>query len=333
MMDSAPLLSLEDVSTSLVVDGKHSPVILGINLQVHRGEIIGLVGESGSGKSMTARTIMRLLPRGAKTTGRIRLDGEEVPNGGRAIRRFRGSKMAMIFQDPRAHIDPLYRNGSHIAEGLRANRGLRGDAVKQEALGLLRSVGIDEADRVYHSYPSQVSGGMLQRVLIAGALSGDPQLLIADEPTTSLDVTTQAEIAGLLDRIRKQGRGILFITHDLDLAAAICDRTLVMYAGRIMEEQRTESLFESPSHPYTVGLMQARPTLERRLEKITAIPGVPVSAFEAPDGCPFHPRCAFAEDRCATGEIPLEERPHGAKTACIRFSEIEGTLREKAVNV
>jgi oligopeptide/dipeptide ABC transporter ATP-binding protein len=174
---------------------------------------------------------------------------------------------------------------------------------------------------------------MLQRVLIAGALSGDPQLLLADEPTTSLDVTTQAEIAGLLSQIRKDDRGILFITHDLDLAATICDRTIVMYAGRIMEEQPTASLFASPSHPYTLGLMQARPALDRRQGKIAAIPGQPVSAFDAPDGCPFHPRCQYATKRCATGEVPLTETRTGDRSACIRLSEIHEALRLSAVNV
>lgn len=329
---TTPVLELSDVTTSLMIDGTLSPVVADVSFSIEAGEIVGLVGESGSGKSMTARTIMRLLPPNAECVGKVLLNGSEVPTAGRALRQLRGREMAMIFQDPRAHIDPLYRNGAHVVEGVRAHRHLHGDDAVAEALRLLRSVGIDDAERVFHAYPDQVSGGMLQRVLIAGALTADPRLLIADEPTTSLDVTTQAEIAALLDQIRRQDRGVLFITHDLDLAAAICDRTIVMYAGRIMEAQPTDSLFGSPLHPYTAKLMCARPRLDRRV-KIAVIPGQPISAYEAPAGCPFHPRCSYAARDCTVGVPVLASIGELARSACIRVGEIGERLRDEVASV
>jgi oligopeptide/dipeptide ABC transporter ATP-binding protein len=323
------VLEVRGLSTSLVVDGRLQPVIVDVGFTVGRGEIVGLVGESGSGKSMTARTIMRLLPEGASSSGSILLDGEEVPAGGRELARARRSSMSMIFQDARAHVDPLYTNGFHVVEGLRINRNLGRRAAAEEAIRLLASVGIADPERVFRAYPSEVSGGMLQRVLIAGALTGNPTLLIADEPTTALDVTTQIEIATLLDRIRQEGRGILFITHDLDLAAALCDRTMVMYAGRIVEEQPTVRLFEQPLHPYTTGLMGARPRLDHRRMPIATIDGRAVSAFEAPGGCAFHVRCPYAVDACAAVQPHLVEVSEGGLSACLRVAEIGDELRNE----
>jgi oligopeptide/dipeptide ABC transporter ATP-binding protein len=324
---SEALLELRSVSTSLRIGGQLAPVVQDVDLVVHRGEILGLVGESGSGKSMTARTIMRLLPPGARSSGQVLLDGAELPLSGRRLAAARRRQVAMIFQDPRAHIDPLYRNGFHLTEGLLAQRGLGREAARTEALRLLESVGIAEPERVFDAYPGQVSGGMLQRVLIAGALTGDPGLLIADEPTTALDVTTQLDIAALLDGIRRQGRGILFITHDLDLAAALCDRTLVMYAGRIVEEQPTGALFETPLHPYTARLVGARPRLDRRVVPMPVIPGRAVSAFDAPPGCAFHPRCDYAEEECAVREPALQRLSPSARSACLRVRQIAPQLR------
>jgi oligopeptide/dipeptide ABC transporter ATP-binding protein len=329
---SEALLELESVSTSLVVDGQLSPVIHDVDLVVHRGEIVGLVGESGSGKSVTARTVMRLLPPGARCTGSVRLDGVEIPLSGRRLAAARRRSMSMIFQDPRAHIDPLYRCGHHLTEGLATQRGLGRQAARAEALRLLASVGIAEPDRVYQAYPGEVSGGMLQRVLIAGALTGDPGLLIADEPTTALDVTTQLEIARLLDGIRREGRGILFITHDLDLAAVLCDRTLVMYAGRIVEEQPTGALFDAPLHPYTARLVGARPRLDRRMMPIPVIPGRAVSAFDAPSGCAFHPRCDYAAEACTVQVPPLERLSPTACSACLRVAEIGPELQREVAH-
>ena len=327
-----PMLSMRGVTTELEQDGLLCPVIRNLTLELGRGEVLGLVGESGSGKSITARTIMRLLPRGARVSGEVTLDGAELPASGPGLREIRARRIAMIFQDPRAHVDPLYTNGDHVTEALRVHDGLDRAAARKRARELMTSVGIDDPDRVLDSYPDQVSGGMLQRVMIAGALAGDPELLIADEPTTALDVTVQAEILRIFDRLRRERRlSVLFITHDLDVAAALCDRVLVMYAGRVLEEQATAGLFSSPTHPYTVGLLRARPQLDTRAEELETIPGRPTSAIEAPSGCPFHPRCGYARDECAVAEPRLTELRPGARTACIRAPELADELRSRGL--
>ena len=323
---SDPLLRLDSLKVQLPDRGRYLRVLEDVSFEIEPGQIVGLVGESGSGKSMTARAILRLLPHGARLSGQISLRGVEIPAGGKALRRIRAHTVAMIFQDPRAHIDPLYRNGDHLIEGLRLARGITKEAARLEALRLLDSVGIDDPERVFRAYPSEVSGGMLQRVLIAGALAGDPDLIIADEPTTALDVTTQAEIVALLGRLcRDQGRGILFITHDLDLASAISHRIVVMYAGRVVEENLTSRFFSAPMHPYSARLLRARPTLERRTGALAVIPGRPISAFEAPPGCPFNPRCSYTTPDCMTDPPPLVD-VDGGSSACRRVLEIRNLL-------
>ena len=330
---SSALLELQGVGAELPHQGSWAPVLRDITFSVAEGEIVGLVGESGSGKSMTARTIVRLLPNGARLTGKVLIHGTEIPLSGRALRDVRRRRIAMIFQDPRAHIDPLYRAGDHLVEGLRAQKSITRESARSEALLLLGSVGIDDPERVFRAYPAEVSGGMLQRVMIAGALTGDPELIIADEPTTALDVTTQAEIAALLGRLcREHGRGSLFITHDLDLAAAVCDRVIVMYAGRIVEENRSEQFFSAPLHPYSARLLRARPTIETRSGSLAVIPGRPVSAFDSPDGCPFHPRCTYATPECGTW-TPVLEAIDGGWSACRRVTEIRAELRNEVANV
>ena len=319
---SNTMLEVSGLTTTVPSGSGPLTVVQDVSFSVRAGEIVGLVGESGSGKSMTARSILRLLPRGSVVEGTVILDGIEVPADGAQLRQMRGRKMAMIFQDARAHIDPFYRSGDHIVEGLRSYRGMSKGEARGAALELLEGLGIEDPDRVFGSYPMQLSGGLLQRVLIAGALTGDPELLIADEATTALDVTTQAEIAGLLTAMRTKSRSVLFITHDLDLAAAICDRIIVMYAGRIVEEQPAGQLFESPRHPYTAALIGARPHLTKQL-RLAVIPGQPVSAFEAPSGCVFRSRCAFAEENCAASDPPLREFQNAVRCACIRIDELD----------
>jgi oligopeptide/dipeptide ABC transporter ATP-binding protein len=324
-----PLLELRSVTTELPIQGRYRPIVRDVSLTIGRGEVVGLVGESGSGKSMTARTIVRLLPRAAHVRGQVLLDGLDLlAQHRRGLQAIRARRAAMIFQDPRAHIDPLWTSGDHLTEGLRVHGGLTRADARTKALELLRDVGILDGERVLRSYPGELSGGMLQRVMIAAALAAEPDLLIADEPTTALDVTIQAEIVAIFDDLRR-GRelAILFITHDLELASAICDRVLVMYAGRIVEEQPTASLFAAPLHPYTAGLLEARPALEARHERLAVIPGRPPTPVEAPPGCPFHPRCAFAEDACRLEPPPLRRLSPEAATACRRIDEIAGELR------
>jgi oligopeptide/dipeptide ABC transporter ATP-binding protein len=327
---SGSLLELRSVTTEVEVEGRHYPVVNDVSFSLDRGEVLGLVGESGSGKSMTARTILRLLPVGARSRGEVLLeDVDLLPLSESALRAVRASRIAMIFQDPRAHIDPLWTCGDHLTEGMRVHSGHGKAAAKARALELLALVGITEGERVYRSYPGELSGGMLQRVMIAGELAADPDVLVADEPTTALDVTIQAEIMAIFDALRRERKlAMLFITHDLELASALCDRVLVMYAGRVMEAQRTESLFSTPLHPYTAGLLEARPTLEARHDRLTVIPGRPPTPIDAPPGCPFHPRCAFREDACIAAVPPLRRVGEG-ESACRRTPEIRDRLRPK----
>ncbi|HXL44250.1 MAG TPA: ABC transporter ATP-binding protein [Gaiellaceae bacterium] len=328
---SEPLLELRSVTTQVEIEGRYWPVVNDISFSLDRSEVLGLVGESGSGKSMTARTILRLLPPRARSEGEILLNGVDllrIPP--RALRAVRARRIAMIFQDPRAHIDPLWTCGDHLTEGLRVHGGHSRASARMRALELLAQVGITDRERVLRSYPGELSGGMLQRVMIAAELAADPDVLVADEPTTALDVTIQAEIVAIFDDLRRDRElAMLFITHDLELASALCDRVLVMYAGRIMEEQRTEGLFAAPLHPYTAGLLQARPTLEARHERLAVIPGRPPTPIDAPPGCPFHPRCSFREDACVAEVPPLRRFDVGA-SACRRTAEIRGELRVKA---
>jgi oligopeptide/dipeptide ABC transporter ATP-binding protein len=331
---TTPLLELRSVTTELELNDRFWPVLNDVSFALARGEVLGLVGESGSGKSMTARTILRLLPPRARSRGEVRFDGVDLlrlpPRGLRAVR---ARRIAMIFQDTRAHIDPLWTSGDHVTEGLRVHKGLSRPAARRRAIELLRDVGILDPERVLGSYPGELSGGLLQRVMIAGALAGDPDLIIADEPTTALDVTIQAEIVAIFDALRRDRQlAMLFITHDLELASVICDRVVVMYAGRLMEEQTTAALFSSPLHPYTAGLLNARPRLDARHERLVVIPGRPPTALEAPPGCPFHPRCAFVQDACLAQVPPLRRIEGGGRSACLRTNEIRDELRPARVS-
>lgn len=328
---SAALLEVEALTVLLPVEGTERAVLRDVALSVRAGEAVGLVGESGSGKSMTARAIDRLLPAGAKVSGQIRFAGADVAAmTGADLRSYR-NQVAMIFQDPRAHINPVRRIGDFMTEALRTNLGVPGRQAAGRAAEMLGQVGLSEPERRLRQYPHELSGGMLQRVMIAAALLTEPRLLLADEPTTALDVTTQAEVMAILDELRRDlGLAMIFITHDLELAAAICDRTIVMYAGQIMEVRTSALLHDDPLHPYTAALAAARPEITRTLPRLAAIPGRPVSAFEAPDGeCAFAPRCAHAADVCRTGPVELTELDGGV-SRCVRAADLRGVLRETA---
>jgi oligopeptide/dipeptide ABC transporter ATP-binding protein len=321
------LLEIDGLGARLPVEGELRPVLHDVSLTIGEGEAVGLVGESGSGKSMTARAVDRLLPRGAQTSGAIRFAGEDVLKlGGGELRRYR-ERVVMIFQDPRAHVNPVRRIGDFMTEGLRGHDVPRDQAARR-AVEALRDVGIDDGARRLEQYPHELSGGLLQRVMIATMLLGEPRLVLADEPTTALDVTTQAEVMAILDELRRErGLALLFITHDLELAAAVCDRTAVMYAGQIVETRVSSLLDRDPLHPYTAALAAARPDIGATAHRLAAIPGRPVSAFEAPDGCPFAPRCAFAQDRCREGRPELRELD-GGRVRCVRAEELRGRLME-----
>jgi len=310
-------LEVEGLRVTLPLEGEQRPVLHDVSLAIEAGGCLGLVGESGAGKSMTARAILGLLPRGARLGGEVRFQGELVSGlHGGALGEFR-RRVGMVFQDPRAHVNPVRRVGEFLTEGLR-QRGLSRAEAIERAVAALAEVGIEDGARRLDQYPHQLSGGLLQRAMIAAALVGDPLLLLADEPTTALDVTTQAEVMAILEELRRaRGLGVLFVTHDLDLAVAVCDSLAVMYAGSIVEQGAAATLAERPSHPYTAALARARPRVDRAVARLSAIGGRPVSAFEAPAGCAFAARCPHAIEECEAAPPPLQEVGAG-KVRCIR---------------
>jgi oligopeptide/dipeptide ABC transporter ATP-binding protein len=253
-------------------------------------------------------------------TGSVTVDGFDVLSARRdQLQRLRTSTAAMVFQDPRAGINPMRRIGDYLTEALRLVHGIDRATATRRAVELLGAVGLPDPDRHLSQYPHELSGGMLQRVMIAGALMGEPRLLLCDEPTTALDVTTQAEIMAILGRLqRQQGMGMLFITHDLDLAASVCDRVYVMYAGRVVESARAGELFEDPRHPYTAALLASTPRVHADTERLVSIPGSPLSLMENPTGCGFAERCAFAVDGLCTSEVPPLVDLGGRAVRCAR---------------
>ena len=319
------LVEIRGLTARLPVEGELRTVLHDVSLTVAAGEALGLVGESGAGKSMTALAIARLLPRGAQTNGSVLFDGRDVLGlGGSDLRGYR-EEVAMVFQDPRAHVNPVRRIGDFMTETLRLKGVARAEAAARAAQAL-RDVGVDDGERRLAQYPHELSGGLLQRVMIATMLLGRPRLVLADEPTTALDVTTQAEVMAILDELRRErGLALLFITHDLDLAAAVCDRTAVMYAGQIFETNAADLLDRDPLHPYTAALAGARPDIAASAHRLAAIPGRPVSAFEAPSGCAFAPRCVLAQEACRAARPPLEPLGAGA-VRCRRARELRGRV-------
>ncbi|MFC9797457.1 ABC transporter ATP-binding protein [Streptomyces sp. NPDC127584] len=320
-----PALAIRGLRITL--PGTARPVLDGIDLTVATGETVALVGESGSGKSLTSRSALRLLPPGAVTEGTVLVDGQDVlgldPDRLRALRT---GTAAMIFQDPRAAINPLRRIGDFLTESVRATKRMTAAQATDRAVELLDAVGLDRT--ALTKYPGQVSGGMLQRVMIAAALMGDPTLLLADEPTTALDVTTQAEVIALLGTLRERfGTGLLFVTHDLDLAAAISDRVYVMYAGRIAESGPAEELFARPRHPYTAALLASTPRLENPRGRLAAIDGQPPDLRVELTGCAFAARCPLVTELCerqAPVSLSAPGRP-GHRAACHHSDRLEGS--------
>ncbi|MEO8030758.1 MAG: ABC transporter ATP-binding protein [Gemmatimonadota bacterium] len=291
----------------------------GISFQLARGECLALVGESGCGKSLTSLALLRLLPQAGSLTAEsvIRFDGASVPAlGPEQLRQLRGRRIGIVFQDPMTSLNPVFTCGDQIAEGIRAHADVSKAEAWKRAVALLTEVGIADPERRATEFPHQLSGGMRQRVMIAIALASEPDLLIADEPTTALDVTVQAQILELLDQLRKKrGMALLLITHDLGVVAGRADRVAVMYAGRIIEEGPTQQLFARPSHPYTQGLFNSIPRLTGPLSRLTPIAGQVPAPGQWPTGCRFRPRCPQAHDRCLQ-EPPIVELGGGQRMAC-----------------
>jgi oligopeptide/dipeptide ABC transporter ATP-binding protein len=294
----------------------------GVDLRVERGRTLGIVGESGCGKSVTALSIMGLVPQppGRIAAGEVLFEGEDLLKApAQRLRDLRGDKLAMIFQEPMTSLNPAFTVGDQITEALLRHRAIGKEEAKNAAIEMLRRVRIPSPERRAKDYPHQLSGGMRQRVMIAMALACNPKLLIADEPTTALDVTIQAQILELMRALREElGTAIILISHDLGVIAELADEVAVMYAGRIVERCAVGRLFAEPQHPYTVGLLGSIPRLHLERERLAAIQGFVPDAAALPEGCPFHPRCPFAVDRCSKEIPPLEEINAGHFVACWR---------------
>ncbi|MFN8983086.1 MAG: ABC transporter ATP-binding protein [Alphaproteobacteria bacterium] len=313
-----PLVRLSGLSVAF--DG--APALRGIDLSVAKGEAVGLVGESGCGKSVTWLAALGLLPPKARITGSVMLDGQELIGApAPVLERVRGGRIAMIFQDPSSSLNPVHRIGKQIMEALGLHRGMTGSNARAEAKRLLDLVGIPDASRRLDAYPHELSGGQNQRVMIALALAGQPELLVADEPTTALDVTIQAQILELLQSIRRQmGMALVLISHDLGVIAEACERVAVMYAGRIVEEAPVEQLFRSAAHPYTQGLIGALPPMDGPRRRLAAIPGGVPEPWAMPPGCGFAPRCEFRSAPCDAAIPGLMGLSGQHRAACIRVA-------------
>jgi peptide/nickel transport system ATP-binding protein len=313
------LLEVTDLRTSFFIRGGELRVIDGIDLTIEEGEVLGLAGETGSGKSVTAYSIIGLLKKpGRVVGGRVLWEGRDLigMSEQKLQREIRGRQISMIFQSTREALNPVIKVGKQLNQVLAIRRGLDGDRAHDEAVALLRRVHISEPERRLNAYPHELSGGLAQRIMIALALSCQPRLLIADEPTTALDVTTQYQIVQLLRELREEtGMAILLITHDLALAAELCDRIAVLYAGRLAEVGTVEHIFTSPRHPYTEALLSSRPRLGMTGE-IPEIPGSVADLMRPPPGCRFHPRCPNASEVCTEIHPPLEPMEPGQQVSC-----------------
>src|SRR2546423_2519863 len=306
-----------------------------VSFYIDRGELLGLVGESGCGKSMTALSIMRLIaPPGKIVAGEIRFEGRDLLQlSQREMRDMRGNDVAMIFQDPMTSLNPVFTVGEQIAEALRLHRGLSRKDARQAAIDAMREVAIPDPELRADDYPHQLSGGMRQRIMIAMALACDPKLLIADEPTTALDVTIQAQILELLDGLRRTRElAVLLITHDLGVVAEVADRVCVMYTGKIVEESPVDELFARPKHPYTEGLLRSVPKLTMKdvvkSERLQTIEGVVPNPLNVPPWCHFEPRCPYRMPRCREGEIPLYPAGAGVVARCVLYDPASTLGRE-----
>jgi peptide/nickel transport system ATP-binding protein len=316
----APLVALRGLAVAF--DGQ--PALRGIDFAIAPGEAVGMVGESGCGKSVTWLAALGLLPAKAQIGGSVRLGEEEILGAPPAmLERVRGGRIAMIFQDPASSLNPVHRIGRQVTEALALHRGITGGAARAEAKRLLDQVGIPDAARRLNGYPHELSGGQNQRVMIAIALAGRPELLVADEPTTALDVTIQAQILELLQSLRREtGMALVLISHDLGVVADACERVAVMYAGRIVEEAPTARLFESPSHPYTRGLLGALPPLDGPRRRLSAIPGGVPEPWAMPPGCAFAPRCPVRVEACDAGVPPAAVLAASHRAACLRATVV-----------
>jgi oligopeptide transport system ATP-binding protein len=334
-----PLLRVSDLAVSFDVPGGEVRAVRGVSFDIDRGETLALVGESGSGKTVTALSIPQLLPYplARHPGGSIRFQGQELLGASEPVlRRVRGDRIAMIFQEPMTSLNPLHTIGQQVSEVLVVHKMLGRAAVRARTLELLRLAGLPEAVQRLDAYPHQLSGGQRQRVMIAMALANEPDLLIADEPTTALDVTIQAQITSLVKRLRDEtGMSVIWITHDLGLVAGMVDRIIVMYAGHIMESAPVRELYARPRHPYTLGLLGAIPRLDAGgSRRLTPIPGLPPDLANPPDGCPFVPRCPFRIERCLTERpAPMPRAPEHHSACWVDVTRVIESKQHDRVSV
>ncbi|GGK29492.1 peptide ABC transporter ATP-binding protein [Caldalkalibacillus thermarum] len=333
-MSNPLLLEVKDLRTTFITENGPVTAVDGVTFHVHAGETLGIVGESGCGKSVTAESIMRLLnEQTTKYDGEINYRGRNLLALSKdEIRKIRGNEISMIFQDPMTSLNPVYTIGNQIAESIMIHQKLNKEQAYRKAVEMLKLTGIPSPEKRVHEYPHQLSGGMRQRVMIAMALSCHPSLLIADEPTTALDVTIQAQILDVINDLKKElNMGVIMITHDLGVVAEICTRVVVMYLGQVIEEADVESLFFRPLHPYTKGLLKSVPQLDGdRTKKLHVIKGIVPSLQNIPQGCRFAPRCEYADDLCHQKPPELEAVDSRQKVRCWHYERI--MQREGSIN-
>jgi peptide/nickel transport system ATP-binding protein/oligopeptide transport system ATP-binding protein len=319
------ILDVKNLVTRFKRDGGYNTAVNDISFQVYQGEFLGIVGESGCGKSVTSLSIMGLVEKpGEVSAESIRFEEKELTSlNKREMRRLLGSRISMIFQEPLTSLNPLFTVGNQIFESIRIHQRVTKKEAKSRVIEMLKKVNIPRAEEVYHEYPNALSGGMRQRIMIAMALSCNPKLLIADEPTTALDVTIQAQILALMKNLMHEfNTSIMFITHDLGVVAEIADRVIVMYAGEIVEEADVFTLFKCPMHPYTRGLLESTIRIDQDAGSLKSIEGTVPAPDRMPEGCRFHPRCALADPRCSLEKQPLVEAVPGHKVRCGRHEAV-----------
>jgi len=320
------LLEVKDLKTYFYTDDGVVKAVDGVNFSVEAGKTIGIVGESGCGKSITAMSILRLIPDppGKIVNGEIIFEGEDLTKvSDERIREIRGNNISMIFQEPMTSLNPVFTVGYQIGEVLMLHQKLNEEEARERAIEMISLVGIPNPERIVDEYPHQLSGGMRQRIMIAMALACQPKLLIADEPTTALDVTIQAQILELMNDLKNRlNTSIMLITHDLGVIAEMADHVIVMYSGKVVEDAPVLELFNNPKHPYTIGLMRSIPSLVQEGERLETIPGMVPNPLYLPKGCYFHPRCKFAIEECKHVQPELREIGPGHKAACIRAEEV-----------
>ncbi len=321
------LVEVKNLKTYFYIEEGVVKAVDGVDFEIYPGETLGVVGESGCGKSVTSLSIMRLVesPPGRIEAGEIKFKGKDltkIPE--KEMRKIRGNDISMIFQEPMTSLNPVYTVGDQIMEAIMLHKKVDRKEARKQAINMLQKVGIPLPEQRVDEYPHQLSGGMRQRVMIAMSLSCDPQLLIADEPTTALDVTIQAQILELMNSLKESyGMAIMMITHDLGVIAEVSDRVAVMYAGKVVEYTDVDKLFDDPKHPYTWGLMNSIPKLDKDVDRLEAIPGSVPSPLNFPEGCKFNTRCPLAEGKCYDVEPPLEDTDGGHMVRCWRYEDLE----------